>query len=124
MFDEKWNSGFLAEKRRAEQPAEGAKGEAIRNEGELGRDGEDVGDVGNGGDVVGNKNGDVGNGGNGVGDGCGVGDEDGVGDGCCIGFRWRNNDVISRVLLENLQDPPLRLQVTATETRFFQQLPS
>ena len=108
MFDEKWNSGFLAEKRRAEQPAEGAKGEAIRNEGELGRDGEDVGDVGNGGDVVGNKNGDVGNG----------------GDGCCIGFRWRNNDVISRVPPENLQDPPLRLQVTATETRFFRHLPS
>ena len=104
MFDEKWNSGFLAEKRRAEQPAKGAKGEAIRNEGELGRDG------------------DVGNGGNGVGDGCGVGGEDG--DGCCIGFRWRNNDVISRVLLENLQDPPLRLQVTATETRFFRHLPS
>ena len=108
MFDEKWNSGLLAEKRRAEQPAEGAKGEAIRNEGELGRDGEDDGDVGDGGDVIG--------------DGCGVGDE--YGDGCCIGFRWRNNDVISRVLLENLQDPPLRLQVTATETRFFRQLPS
>ena len=102
MFDEKWNSGFLAEKRRAEQPAEGAKGEAIRNEGELGRDGEDDGDVGNGGEVVGN--------------GCGVGDED--------GFRWRNNDVISRVPPENLQDPPLRLQVTATETRFFRHLPS
>ena len=108
MFDEKWNSGLLAEKRRAEQPAEGAKGEAIRNEGELGRDGEDDGDVGDGGDVIG--------------DGFGVGDE--YGDGCCIGFRWRNNDVISRVLLENLQDPPLRLQVTATETRFFRQLPS
>ena len=108
MFDEKWNSGFLAEKRRAEQPAEGAKGEAIRNEGELGRDGEDDGDVGDGGDVIG--------------DGCGVGDE--YGDGCCIGFRWRNIDVVSRVLLENLQDPPLRLQVTATETRFFRHLPS
>ena len=63
MFDEKWNSGLLAEKRRAEQPAEGAKGEAIRNEGELGRDGEDNdegGDVGDGGDDIDN---DVANGG-------------------------------------------------------------
>ena len=72
MFDEKWNSGLLAEKRRAEQPAEGAKGEAIRNEGELGRDGDDgdfgddggdvgdIGDVGDGGDDIDN---DVANGG-------------------------------------------------------------